>query len=467
MKKTGTLFFFIFCLFFLRFSELGWTDGLETAVELQEAFIDVSEKVGPAVVSISTLKVRSGILSVDPYLDEFLRQFFGSSTDEKIRSGLGSGVIIDAKGYILTNQHVVANADEIEVSLPDGRKFSGVVTGADSRLDLAVVKIDAEDLPVAKLGDSDAMKTGQWAIAIGNPFGHLMADPQPTLTVGVVSALHRALPNALSRGTYYGDLIQTDAAINQGNSGGPLVNIQGEVIGINTAILSPSGASAGLGFAIPTNLAKVILDNLKEGKEASYGWVGIWIQPITKEVAEQLELKRSEGVLVYRVESKSPADKVGLKAGDVIVSLNGKKIRDTRELVRYIFRLKPGTQADLTYFRKGKEIEATIVIGERRGEGGFRHRASAIRTETVQWRGVVVEELPEEAKEEWGPETQGVFVSGVKEGSPAYLAGIRPGDVIDEMNKKKVLKLKDFYNVIKSTKKEVLVHTQRGYFVVK
>ncbi len=467
MKRITTTFLLVLFLI-LGPSRLSWSDGVETAVELQEAFINVSNQVGPAVVSISTLKVRSGgILSVDPYLDEFLRQFFGSSSEEKVRTGLGSGVVIDSEGNILTNQHVVANADEIEVRLPDGRTFTGVVTGSDKRLDLAVVKIAAENVPVAKLGNSDELKTGQWVIAIGNPFGHLIADPQPTLTVGVVSALHRALPSALSRGTYYGDLIQTDAAINQGNSGGPLVNIKGEVIGINTAILSPSGTSAGLGFAIPTNLAKVILENLKKGEESRYGWVGVWIQPITKEVAEQLELDRKQGVLVYRVEKESPAAKMGLKSGDVIIALNDEEIKDTRGLIRRIFKLKPGTKVDLTYVRNGKEIEKELTIGERRGDGRAVQPTQREKTEAVQWRGIAVEDLPEEAMREWGADTTGVFVTGVKQSSAAYQAGIRPGDVIDEINNQSIRNLKEFYDVIKTVKKQVLVHTQRGFFVVK
>ncbi len=446
-----------------------WANGTQTALELQEAFIDIAKEVGPAVVSISTLKVRSGLLSGDPYVDEFLRQFFGApSSPEKLKTGLGSGVIIDPDGYILTNEHVVANADEIEVRLPDGRKFVGVVTGADRHLDLAVVKIKADHLPVAKLGNSDQVRTGEWVIAIGNPFGHLMADPQPTVTVGVVSALHRALPNALSRETYYGDLIQTDAAINQGNSGGPLVNIKGEVIGINAAILSPSGTSAGLGFAIPTNLAQVVLNSLKRGEDPSYGWVGVWIQPITEEVAQQLGLKNTKGVLIYKVEPKSPAAHAGLKPGDVILTFNKEKLNDTQDLVRRIFRLKPGTQVAFTYLRKGGEKEDKMVIGQRRGDGSELRKSTPLKTETVQWRGMVVEELTGEMRAELEDfQGKAIFISAVNRESSAYLGGIRPGDVIDEMNNKPVANLKDFYEVIKSDKKEVLVHTQRGYFVVK
>lgn len=365
VKEKSSLLIFLFLLGCFSAS----SDAKNAAIELQEAFTQVADKVGPAVVSISTLQVRSLRIG-DPYLEGFLFQFFGEpvTPGEKLQTGLGSGFIIDKEGYILTNKHVIENADEIEVRLPDGRQFLGKVTGTDSHSDLAVVKIPADNLPVAKLGDSDKVRTGEWTIAIGNPFGYLMEDPQPTLTVGVVSALHRALPNFQRQEAYYGDLIQTDASINSGNSGGPLVNIHGEVIGINAAIISPSGASAGLGFAIPINRAKRVLEDLKAGKEPSYGWVGVWIEPIDEEAVKQLGLTSRDGVLVFRVEPESPAAKVGLKQGDVLLEFNGNPLRDSQALIREVNRLNPGDKASVVYLRDGKKREATVVIGERSGK---------------------------------------------------------------------------------------------------
>lgn len=462
LRRSRFLLILILCS--VLFSEKTWAKN--QAEDMQEAFIQVAEDVGPAVVSISTMQVRT-LRVGDPYLEEFLRQFFGEpvTRGEKLQTGLGSGVIIDKQGYILTNEHVVANADEIQVTLPDGRKLTGVVTGSDSHSDLAIVKIPADTLPVAKLGDSDQVRTGEWAIAIGNPFGYLLEDPKPTLTVGVVSALHRSLSNIARQDAYYGDLIQTDAPINAGNSGGPLVNIRGEVIGINAAIISPSGASAGLGFAIPINRAKRILEDLKLGKDVAYGWIGVWIQPIDEGVAKQLGLSTREGLLVFRVEPGSPAAKAGLKQGDVMAIFNENKLRDSQALVREVNRLSPGTKVPLVYYREGRQVETTIEIGERSGKK--KRAAARARRETIEWRGLRVQEMTQEAAGELGVSATGVMVVQVQNGSPADIAGLRPGDIIDEMNKKAIEKLDDFYRVVQKAKGEVLIHTNRGYCVVK
>ena len=302
------------------------------AETLQTAFTRVSQQAGPAVVSISTEQIERvrqyfrghpfmGQGGEDPF-DDFFRQFYGEAPTEREfrRFGLGSGVIIDERGYILTNEHVVADADKITVTLADGREFEGVVKGKDARSDLAVVKIVGKKLTVAKLGDSSIVQAGQWAIALGNPFGLIATGPsalalgaEPTLTVGVVSALNRQLPRTSRLDRDYTGLIQTDAAINPGNSGGPLLNLRGEVIGINVAILTSSRGFEGIGFAIPINKAKVVIDSLIEGKRVAYGWLGVSIQDITDDVADYYGLADRDGVLVYQVLPNGPAMKAGMK----------------------------------------------------------------------------------------------------------------------------------------------------------
>ena len=340
----------------------------DSAASLQTAFIKVAKDVGPSVVGVYNIQksrvmgygVRSGRYFD---LDELLRQY-----DTPIeRRSIGSGVIIDPAGYILTNEHVVGDADAIEVILPDGRKFSGRVAGKDARSDMAVIKIDAAGLPAATLGDSDGVKTGQWAIAIGNPFGIVEENPMPTMTVGVVSALHRKLGGTAVGGRYYGDLIQTDAAINPGNSGGPLLNLKGEVVGINAAIISPSGAYAGIGFAIPVNRAKEVLDQLKRGKAIEYGWLGVGVQPLDKELSEEFKLPDVSGALVVTVVPGSPAASSGLVVGDVIRECGGRPVRDADALMEEIGRTQAGKGMKLKVMREGKELVIDATVG-RKGE---------------------------------------------------------------------------------------------------
>ncbi|HDN85752.1 MAG TPA: trypsin-like serine protease, partial [Candidatus Omnitrophica bacterium] len=278
-------FIFFIISFFLLFNS-----SAQSIRDLEEATIKVAEKVGKAVVSISTVvRKKMGRWEFEPpFEDEFFRrffeEFFGEFPRERKEIGLGSGVIIDKDGYILTNEHVIQGAEEIKVRLPDGREFKAEVKGVDKRSDLAVIKINAHNLPVAELGDSDNLKIGQWVVAIGNPFGFAIESPQPTVTVGVISALHRYLPRIGKRERFYDDLIQTDAAINPGNSGGPLVDLNGKVIGINVAIITTSGGYEGIGFAIPINRAKRILGKLIRGEKILYGWLGITIQDLNEDL---------------------------------------------------------------------------------------------------------------------------------------------------------------------------------------
>ncbi len=472
----------------------GQPPTLSEPESLQAAFVRIGQTVGPAVVGISTEQIErvrqyfrahpffNGPGGTGDPFEEFFRQFYGDQGGpgaagperEFHRFGLGSGVLIDSKGLVLTNEHVVANADKITVTLADGREFTGEVKGKDQRMDLAVIKIDAKKLPSATLGDSDTVKTGQWAIAIGNPFGLMGSGPsvratgaEPTLTVGVVSALNRQLPRQSRADRDYTGLIQTDAAINPGNSGGPLLNLQGEVIGINVAILTSSHGYEGIGFAIPINKAKHILDALVEGRKVVYGWLGVQIQDITDDVAEYYGLKDPDGVLVYQVLPDSPAEQAGLKDGDIIKAFDGTPISHTRQLIDKVSTTATGKKAPIQVLREGKPVNLSIEIGERPSETD-ETGADAGQTEEA-WRGVKTAELTPELAQQFNvPEdAKGVLVIDVAADSPAEEAGLRPGDVVNEINRQRIETLKDYRAAIENAKGNVLVRTNRGYVVIK
>ena len=460
--------------------------GGSPAETLEQAFIRVAERVGPAVVSISTEQIEQvqryfrghPFFGQDPF-DEFFREFFGENSpggpggpgggpQEFKRFGLGSGVLIDERGFILTNEHVVADADKITVTMADGREFSGEVKGKDLRSDLAVIKIDVKNPPVAKLGNSDDLRTGQWAIALGNPFGLVGASArnvgsEPTMTVGVISALHRHLPRAARADRDYSNLIQTDAAINPGNSGGPLVNLQGEVIGINVAIISGSAQSAGIGFAIPVTKAKAVLEALIEGRKVLYGWLGVQIQDITEDVAEYYGLPDRQGVLVYQVLTDSPAQTAGLKDGDIVKIFNGVAVKDSRELVDVVGRAKVGHHVPVEILREGKRQTVTVEVGERPTEDTLAEGAGE------SWRGVRVAELTPQLAErfELSPDATGVIVTEVEADSPAAEAGLQPGDIINEMNRMPIVSLEAYRQATAKVQGNALVRTHRGYVVVK
>ena len=449
---------------------------------LQGAFVHISRQVGPAVVSISTqIEQARDYVQRNPFyfgspFDEFFKDFYGEvPTPRQMppRFGLGSGVIIDERGFILTNEHVVADAEKITVTLSDGREFTGTVKGKDPRSDLAVIKIDAKKLPIAALGDSSTVKTGQWAIALGNPFGLMAAGPsaraqgtEPTLTVGVVSALNRQLPRTSRYDRDYSDLIQTDAAINPGNSGGPLLNLQGDIIGINVAILTSSRGFEGIGFAIPVNKAKNILDALIEGKKVVYGWLGIQIQDITDDVAEYYKLAEREGVLVYQVLPDSPASKAGMKDGDILKAFDAKPVRHSRELIDQVSGAKAGRRAAVEILRDGKRQTLQVEIGERPVDVEL---AAAGGKSTEAWRGLQVASLSPDALERFNlpPGTVGVLVVDVADGSPTSLAGLHPGDVINEINRVRIERVSDYQTTIAQVKGNALVRTNRGYVVIK
>ncbi|MBI3321629.1 MAG: Do family serine endopeptidase [Candidatus Omnitrophica bacterium] len=449
------------------------------AETLQSAFIRISQQVGPAVVSISTEQLErvKQYFRVHPFFgnepfEDFFRQFYGDVPEQEFRRfGLGSGVIIDERGFVLTNEHVVADAEKITVTMSDGRELVGTVKGKDPRSDLAVVKIEGTHLPTAVLGDSSGLKTGQWAVALGNPFGLMGVGPsahalgsEPTLTVGVISALNRQLPRASRSDRDYSGLIQTDAAINPGNSGGPLLNLQGDIIGINVAILTSSRGFEGIGFAIPVNKAKNVLSALIEGKTVVYGWLGIRVQDITDDVAEYYGLSDREGILVYQVLPDSPASASGMRDGDIVKTFEGQPIHNSRELIDHVSAAKAGRRVSIDVLRDGRRQTFQVQIGERPAEPELEGAAT-----TEAWRGLQVGNLSAEQLERLNlpADTTGVVAVDVAGGSPAEQAGLRPGDIINEINRMRIENANDYRSAIAKVKGNALVRTNRGYVVIK
>jgi serine protease Do len=426
---------------------IGAQDAASVLRSLQDAFVQVAQAVKPAVVNIATTQKprpaerRRGQGQVPPsfqgpfrefFGDEFFERFFGGDQPQRERHSLGSGVIVDKRGYILTNNHVIERADEIEVRLSDKRKLKATVVGKDPKTDLAVIKVDATgDLPVAKLGDSGKIRIAEWVMAIGNPFGL-----DQTVTVGVVSAVGRADVGI----TTYEDFIQTDASINPGNSGGPLVNMSGEVVGINTAIVA---TGQGIGFAIPVNMAREVTDRLIAQGKVVRGWLGIGIQELTDELASQFGVKADDGVLVGNVMKESPAEKGGLKTGDIIQEFKGTKIANVRQLQREVAQSPINTPATLKILREKQPLTVNVVVGEQPAETAAEPSESP--GEMADRFGFSVQDLtPELAERLKIPPGQGVIVSGVEEGGPAARAGVRAGDVIAEVNRERVRSVADF-----------------------
>lgn len=450
---------------------------------MEDAIINVAGTSGKAVVSISsehTEKIKGIQFGPGPGgsqfgNDENLRRFFGdffNSVPEREfkQSGLGSGVIISPEGYILTNAHVVGEADKITVTLSDGREFKAEVKGVDRRSDLAVIKINARNLTVPVLGDSDNLKIGQWVVAIGNPFGFAMQNPEPTVTVGVISALHRSLKAGVMHSGDYNDLIQTDAAINPGNSGGPLVNLKGEIIGINVAIVSTSGGYQGMGFAIPINNAKRILSNLIEGKKVAYGWLGITVQDLNDDLAKYFGLIDKNGALIAKINDDAPAQKAGMKEKDIIKQVDGVAVNNVRELINVVGKIQPGRKVKIDAMRDKKMIAFDVLIGERPQEIDEQGNAVAGAQEAMQakWRGLTVEGITLEVAQRFRTrEKSGVIVTQVEPKSPAEDAGIMPGIVILEINKIQINNMADYNKTVKDLKGDCLIRTQAGFVLIK
>ncbi len=420
--------------------------GLKAIQEMENVFIEIADRVKPAVVNISPVSRVAGKPGESPR--------GGRPPGE---SGTGSGVIMDKKGYIVTNNHVVGEAGEVEVRLSDRSRFTGKVIGKDPDTDLAVVKIESDhDLPFVPMGDSSTVKVGQWVIAVGNPFGL-----DRTVTVGVVSGLGRENVN-LSR---YEDFIQTDASINPGNSGGPLFNIRGEAIGINTAIIN---FAQGIGFAIPSNMVNNIVNQLIAKGRVVRGWLGVGIQPVTADLASKFNVKEGQGVLINEVFAGDPASKAGIQPGDIIIKLDGKDVDTPQTLSRYIASLSPGKDASVEIVRDGKRKTLTVRLGERKEEAV----TASIPKQPEMVLGLGVQDLtPELANRFKLKDEKGVLVSKVEPGSAAESADVKEGDLIREINRVPIDSTEDFKKAVDKIKaaESVLiriVRESRAFYVV-
>ncbi|HPL64132.1 MAG: DegQ family serine endoprotease [Syntrophales bacterium] len=429
------------------------------------SFADITDRVKPAVVNISTTKtVKSGVRSrsgdefFDRFFggDDFFRRFFGDMPQREFKQrSLGSGFIITKDGYIFTNNHVIEKADRIKVKLSNGKEYEAKVVGKDAKTDIALIKIKPSgNLPVVELGDSERLRVGDWVVAIGNPFGL-----EQTVTAGIVSAKGRVIGSGP-----YDNFIQTDASINPGNSGGPLFTLDGKVVGINTAIVAHG---QGIGFAIPINMAREILSDLRTKGKVTRGWLGISVQDITEDIASSLKLKEREGALVGDVMPGDPAERAGLRTGDIILEIEGKRVRDTHELLRIVAALPVGKRVGLKVLREGKVRNFNLVIAER----SDKKEIAGIKSRE-EYFGMAVQEITPQIAEFLGiPERSGIMVTSVKEGSPAEEAGIKPQDVIVQVNRVKINGMKDYVREMSKKGKadSVLLLIKRGrstYYLV-
>jgi len=436
-------------------------------VMVPSSFSEVAKAVSPAVVNISTEKViqneggqpfrhfQSPYGKDDPFHD-FFERFFGDRPQQEFKQrSLGSGFIIDEEGYIVTNNHVVENADKIKIKLSNGKEYEGEIVGRDLKTDIALVKSKKiHNVDIVPLGDSDSLEIGEWVVAIGSPFGL-----EHTVTAGIVSAKGRVIGSGP-----YDDFIQTDASINPGNSGGPLVNLRGEVVGINTAIVSRGGGNVGIGFAIPINMARGIIDQLKTSGSVTRGWLGVSIQDLTQELAEYYGLKEAKGALVGEVFKGDPADKAGIKAKDVIIEVDGQPIEDSRDLSRIIAGIPVGRKVEVKALRNGKEKTFRLEIAKRTDDKEVAASKGASEETAL---GMTVSPLTPQLASQFGlPEGEGVVVIAVEPGSPAAEAEVREGDLILEINHQSVKTLKD-YNYIDKAKKgqtiSLLVRRKGGF----
>ena len=420
-------------------------------------FVQLVEKYGKGVVNISTVREARVVEGADPFgFDErhaeifrrfgFPFPFGGGPRQEPERRGTGSGFIISADGLILTNHHVVDGADEIKVRLTDNREFTGKVLGSDAKTDIAVVKIEAKDLPYLTMGNSDELKVGEWVAAIGSPFGL-----DNTVTSGIVSAKSRKLPS-----DQYVPFIQTDVAVNPGNSGGPLFNMKGEVVGINSQIFSTSGGFMGLSFAIPSNLAMQIKDQLVKNGKVTRGRIGVVIQSVTQDLAESFGMKAPKGAIVSQVEKDGPAAKAGLQEGDIITAVNGKAIDDSVDMPVIIGSMAPGSIAKLSIIRNNKDMTLDVKVEEAPNESAS---SNASKTAAANKLGVTVRPLNEEEKAK--AETEGLLVT--ESTGAARKAGISEGDIIVNVNGVKIKKTDDLARVLEKNKNlRVLVQRRDG-----
>ncbi|MBI3358398.1 MAG: DegQ family serine endoprotease [Nitrospirae bacterium] len=435
-----------------------------------QIFVSISKAVTPAVVNISTTRIikdnseQGGL----PFNDPLFRRFFGEGGEpfqhrrgapqQRKEQSLGSGVIVSSDGLIVTNNHVVEEADEIKVLLEDKREFKGTVVGKDKKSDIAVIRIEATHLPTVPWSNSDNLQVGEYVVAVGNPFGL-----NQTVTMGIVSAIGRANVGIAD----YEDFIQTDAAINPGNSGGALVNIRGELIGINTAIFTRSGGYMGVGFAVPSNMVRSVMDSLVKTGRVTRGWLGVSIQDITPALAKEFGLKDSKGSLVTDIMPDSPAAKADLKRGDVIFSFTGHEIENSSHLRNMVARTGVGTKALVKIIRDKKEKEISVTLSEQPKEVAEKGEEKEAESGSF---GISVQDVTPDMAEQFNldPKEKGVIVVQIEEGSLAEEAGLREGDLIIEINRKPVLDLKSYERLFTKIKKGeavlILINRQGSRF---
>jgi serine protease Do len=421
-----------------------------TANDLSLAFEKVADVISPSVVTVNAVvkakPTKRRAQRNDPFFDPY-RDFFGDDFFDRLlppdgsegfaQQGMGTGVIVDTEGHILTNNHVVAGADEVTVRLQNEKTYKAKIIGTDPKTDLAVIQVKAPDLQAARLGDSEKLRIGEWVVAAGNPFGL-----SNSITSGIVSAKGRSFMG----GGQFEDFIQTDAAINPGNSGGPLVNLEGEVVGINTAIFSKSGGYMGIGFAIPINMAKTVMTSLIKSGKVVRGWLGVGIQPITEEAAQSFGYTGTDGALVGHVETGSPAEKAGIKQGDIVVGLNGEKIKTVNQLRNIVAASKPDSRLEVELYRENQKLNVSVKIGELKSQHDGER---ATEEQSSVDLGINLENLDERLARELGTKRmQGVVVTAVRPGSLGEEAGLQVRDIIVSVNGKKVKNVTEFNETI-------------------
>ncbi|MBF0488292.1 MAG: DegQ family serine endoprotease [Nitrospirae bacterium] len=435
----------------------------DVLIQLSNAMAEVADVVKPSVVNISTQKtVDAKDNQMGRFFDDpMFKKFFGDESPfhmpKKYESrALGSGVIIKEDGYIVTNSHVVKDVDEIKVILADKTEYKGKIIGADPKTDVAVIKIDAHNLPVIKMGDSSKMRVGEIVIAVGNPFGL-----NQTVTMGIVSAVGRSEVGIAD----YEDFIQIDAPINPGNSGGALVNANGELAGINTAIFSTSGGYQGIGFAIPSSMVKNVMDKLIKSGKVIRGWLGVNIQPLTPELAKSFGLKEKDGVLIADIVEGGPAEKAGIKRGDLIVSFDGKDASNTRQLRNLVANTPPGATLDLKVIRDGKEVAFKLKVGEL---PDIKQAAAEVPSSTEfsnRLKGVSVQDLTASIRERFNfpAKVSGVIVTNIADDSAAFNV-LKQSDIIQEVNRKRVNNVREYDSIVSAIKAEedILLLVYRG-----
>jgi serine protease Do len=465
------------CLVVLAcFLMLASTAGVGHAAAFRNApasFSDVAKKVSDEVVNIQVVTTTQvgGMQRFQQYFgspwgqddsqNNFFERFFGDSMPREYQqNSLGSGFIVGKDGYIVTNNHVVEGADEIKVTLKNGKEYSAEIVGTDANTDIALIKIETDDaLKVAELGDSDALNIGDWVVAIGSPFGY-----EQTITAGIISAKGRVIGAGP-----YDDFLQTDASINPGNSGGPLIDMEGKVVGINTAIVD---IGTGIGFAIPINMAKNVIEQLKADGTVTRGWLGVTIQDLTDEVAAYAGLKENKGALVAGVVEGDPADKAGIQKEDIITEINGKKVEDTRDLTRIVADIPVGDTAEVMVLRKGKTKKYKVEIGKRPEDTSASREDTPRTAPTTGNLGVQVTEITQEMVRRYQlPETEGVMVSRLNPNGKAAAAGLQTGDIIKEINHEAISSVDDYNDVLdkvgeKDTISMWVYRNSSGYIVI-